>query len=192
MSPKEKVVSSPAEETPVQVNINSLTELKVATDDAVVEYLTKKRGFRRNNFHTDLQLFLGFLASGVTMGEFYYSWKHPGVDIRSYTIASVVFYVVITSFLTFWAFYRTKDLLFLGKRPEDASEIAVRTGADGHKPLYKLSVHEATSRTGSSGSGKKSKKSIEADLTAPYSKWFHTDGFLSVSGLEAELAKVIQ
>lgn len=127
------------------------------------------------------------------MAEFYYSWKHPGVDIRAYTIASVAFYFVVTSFLTFWTFYRTKDLLFLGKRPEDASEIAVRACTDGHKPIYKLSIHETTpaSKTASSN-GKKGKQSIEADLSIPYTKWFHADGYLSVSGLEAELDKVIQ
>jgi len=176
--------TSPPKLDEVKVNNASLTELKLACDDALRRYLSRPEHFKIQHTHTDIRLALGYAGVVVAAATGLYSWKREFEETKPIVWLGVILYMLLTGVQTLYSYFVEGNTVFVGKRktvnkrieterltigaktlPSDKSEFAVG-------PRY--SLHAAYVHTANNGKSliRKSKQSTEA----PFTTWFDEEG----------------
>ncbi|KAL8639564.1 MAG: hypothetical protein Q9228_003416 [Teloschistes exilis] len=163
-----------------KISVYSLSaELKNTTDDALPNYLTSLK-FKQSHFLTDVRLGLGYSAV-VIAGITFWADHKLGWDATKYwTLLAVIAYFILNGALTYWIWGVEKGKIFTG----EINDTLVRTktsSVNKHQPTYKLRVRYE----------KQGKKPQQLNISAPFTRWFDSDGCFVATPFQQWLASEI-
>ncbi|KAF8432091.1 microsomal signal peptidase 25 kDa subunit-domain-containing protein [Terfezia claveryi] len=113
-----------------KININSLSDLKNTTDDAIPNYLNSV-GYRQIHTITDIRLALGFTACAIAAVAFYYDYKFGFEAAKTVTLYSVVSYFALNTLLTYWIWGVEAGTIYVGEK--DGVRVLSHKGVEGKK-----------------------------------------------------------
>lgn len=175
-----------ASETAPKVPVYSVNDLKTATDDAVVAYLTTLPDpykFTQNHLKSNVRFALGYSGVAIAGLTFYADRKLGWEATRSrWIIAAVVSYFILNSLLTIWIWAVEAGEIFQGSR-KTGEVISVSSSAKKHSAFYKLHILYKSS----------SNEVIqEKEFETSYTTWFSSEGILHPEPLRRWLAGEIE
>ncbi|KAL8691522.1 MAG: hypothetical protein Q9218_003265 [Villophora microphyllina] len=174
-----------------KISIYSLSDLKNNTDDALPNYLTSLK-FKQSHFLTDVRLALGYSAV-VIAGVTFYADHKLGWDATKYwTLWAVVAYFILNGALTYWIWGVEKGKIFSGEINDTLSTLGLRlakkhskvslaSSVSKHKPIYNLQVRYEKQGT----------EPQTLKISAPFTKWFDSDGCFVATPFQQWLASEI-
>lgn len=197
-----------------KIAVYSVPDLKNTTDDAVPNYLTSLK-FTPNYQIQDVKLALGYTAVAISAALFYADWKLGWDQTKVYTLPAVVVYFLLNGIFTYWIFYVEKGAVFVGEKgdtkvcfvlcydpiPETlyatiifldhlmyahsnkTFQITVSTHAAKFDPTYQVTVTTASKKSPS--------KTSTLKISAPFSRWFTSDGLFTVKPFQQFLASSV-
>ncbi|KAG8783235.1 hypothetical protein FRC12_019948 [Ceratobasidium sp. 428] len=176
--------SPPPKLDEVKVNNASLTELKLACDDALRRYLSRPEHFKIQHTHTDIRLALGYVGVIVAAATGLYSWKREFEETKPVVWLGVILYMLLTGVQTLYSYFVEGDTVFVGKRKTVNKRIETERLTIGAKTVASekskfaigpgYSLKAAYVHTANNGKSliRKSKQSTEATFTT----WFDEEG----------------
>ncbi|KAF2197806.1 hypothetical protein GQ43DRAFT_190151 [Delitschia confertaspora ATCC 74209] len=164
-----------------KISVNSLSDLKNTTDDALPNYLTSLR-FRQSHSKTDVRLALGFSAVAIAGTLFYFDWKHGWDVTKPYTLPAVIAYFVLNTVFTAWVYLVEGGSVFEGEGK--SGRIKISSSVKKHIPIYNLSVTFQPTPYSSNPP-----QTIK--IRAPFTRWFSSDGYFIAKPFQQWLASEI-
>ncbi|KAG9104882.1 hypothetical protein FRC06_006707 [Ceratobasidium sp. 370] len=176
--------TSPPKLDEVKVNNTSLSELKLACDDALRRYLSRPEHFKIQHTHADIRLALGYAGVIVAAATGLYSWKREFEETKPVVWLGVILYMLLTGVQTLYSYFVEGDTVFVGKRKTVNKRIETERLTIGAKTLPsdkskfavgpRYSLNAAYVHTANNGKSliRKSKQSAEAAFTT----WFDEEG----------------
>ncbi|KAI4202367.1 MAG: hypothetical protein LQ350_002585 [Teloschistes chrysophthalmus] len=161
-----------------KVSVYSLSELKNTTDDALPNYLTSLK-FKQSHFLTDVRLGLGYSAVAIAGIAFWADHKLGWDATKHWTLLAVVAYFILNGALTYWIWGVEKGKVFTGEINDTL--ISIASSVNKHKPIYNLRVRYE----------KQGKKPQQLNISAPFTRWFDSDGFFVATPFQQWLASEI-
>lgn len=165
---------------PQKVSLYSVNDLKNATDDAIVPYLTtlpKPYTFKQQHTATNVRLALGYTAVIIAGVLFYADYKLGWDATKAYTAPACLAYFVLNGILTYWIWAVEAGTIFVGVR-EGGQKLTLKSSSKKHSPTYNLKVtYEAPS----------GKKWEDKQVSGSFTQWFNTHGYLQTKELQAWL-----
>jgi len=183
--PETPSVAVPHGETldPVKVNNASLTELKIACDDAVKRFFSRPDQYKVRNTHIDVKLALGWSSVLVAAATGLYGWKTEFEKAKPLVFVGVIMYTVLTAIQTVYTYFVEGKCIFVGKRKTLSSRIETEkiniksettpAPSPSYSPLYCLSITYSRS---SNGGKTLIKGSVLAKQERPYTSFFDSEG----------------
>ncbi|KAA8901439.1 signal peptidase complex subunit 2 [Sphaerosporella brunnea] len=120
-----------------KVNLNSVSDLKNATDDAIQPYM-KTLGFKQSNTLTDIRLAIGFTACAIAAATFYYDYTLGWEKTKVYTLYAVIAYFTLNTLLTWWMWWVEGNKVYIGER--EGVKVVLESHTDKFSPVYELKV----------------------------------------------------
>ncbi|KAF2498336.1 hypothetical protein BU16DRAFT_524463 [Lophium mytilinum] len=158
-----------------KIAVQSLADLKNTTDDALPNYLTSIK-FQRSHRLIDVRLALGYTAVILAGGLFYFDWKHGWEASKPYTGPAVAVYFALNAAFSYWMWMVEKGSIFEGERT--TGKVGILSTSKKYDPTYYLTV------TFTDPSGKTDTR----DISAPFSRWFTSDGYFVAKPFQQWLA----
>ncbi|KAK9467223.1 signal peptidase complex subunit 2 [Lipomyces arxii] len=149
-----------------KVNLNSIPDLKNATDDEIVKILETK-GFKQTFTLIDVRLAIGFLSVFVAAAVGGYDYYVGFEAAKYYTTIGVATYFVLNTILTSWLMFVEKGTFYQGFK--SSHKISVKSFTKKYTPVYEIHVSSKF-------------KSIDAKLQ--FTEYFNTDGEIVNQPLE--------
>ncbi|KAF8609603.1 hypothetical protein BDV93DRAFT_602252 [Ceratobasidium sp. AG-I] len=170
----------------VKVNNASLSELKLACDDALRRYFSKPEQFKAQHTHTDIRLALGYAGVAIAAATGLYSWKRDFEESKPVVWVGVILYMLLTSVQTLYSYFVEGDTVFVGKRKTVNKRIETERLTLGAKTVpsdkAKFSIGPSYSLTAvyvhSSNNGKSLIRKSKQSTEAPFTTWFDENGVL--------------
>ncbi|CAE6501825.1 unnamed protein product [Rhizoctonia solani] len=168
----------------VKVNHSSLTELKLACDDALRRHLSRPDQFKAQHTHADVRLGLGYASVAVAAVTGLYSWKKDFEESKPMVWIGVLLYMLLTGMQTLYAYFIERDTVFVGKRKTVNKRIETERLTIGAKtlpaekkdvsagPRYVLTASYVHTANNGKSLIRKAKQSTEATFTS----WFDEEG----------------
>ncbi|CAE7211901.1 unnamed protein product [Rhizoctonia solani] len=184
MSEKTNGVAAPSQLEEVKINNSSLTELKLACDDALRRHLSKPDQFKAQHTHTDVRLGLGYASVAIAAITGLYSWKRDFEESKPMVWIGVILYMLLTGTQTLYAYFVERDTVFVGKRKTVNKRIETERLTIGAKtlpaekkdvsagPRYVLTASYVHTTNNGKSLIRKAKQSTEATFTS----WFDEEG----------------
>ncbi|QRV76570.1 hypothetical protein RhiJN_04585 [Ceratobasidium sp. AG-Ba] len=184
MAPNGDSKTPPSKLDEVKVNNASLTELKLACDDALRRYLSRPEHFKIQHTHTDIRLALGYASVIIAAVTGLYSWKREFEETKPVVWIGVILYMLLTSIQTLYSYFIEGETVFVGKRKTVDKRIETERITIGAKtapsdkaqsavgPRYSLNAAYVHTANNGKSLIRKSKQSTEA----PYTTWFDEEG----------------
>ncbi|KAL8644666.1 MAG: hypothetical protein Q9226_007649, partial [Calogaya cf. arnoldii] len=154
------------------------SDLKNTTDDALPNYLTSLK-FQQSHFIADVRLALGYSAVLIAGVTFYADYKLGWDATKYWTFWSVIAYFILNGALTYWIWGVEKGKIFTGEINDTLVSIA--SSVTKHKPIYNLQVRY----------GKSGKEEQTLKISAPFTRWFDSDGYFVATPFQQWLATEI-
>lgn len=145
----------------------------------------------------DVRLGLGYSAVAISGVTFYADYKLGWDATKSWTLWAVIAYFILNGALTYWIWGIEKGTVFTGQinnslvrlnctpvisafvhRP---LQISMASSVSKHKPIYSLKVH----------CGRPGRDIENLDLSAPFTRWFDSDGYFVPAPFQRWLASEI-
>ncbi|KAH3675164.1 hypothetical protein WICMUC_002820 [Wickerhamomyces mucosus] len=117
-------------------NINSVVDLRTATDAKIGPSLTKL-GFSQSFSLIDTRLGLGYLSAIIAALTFYIEKKFSFQDGFNYTFGLVILYFIVVFFQLLHSKYFEKNIIYKGSNSNDKIVI-IRGKIDKYIPQYDL------------------------------------------------------
>ncbi|KAF8741806.1 Microsomal signal peptidase 25 kDa subunit (SPC25), partial [Rhizoctonia solani] len=184
MSEKTNNTPAPPQLEEVKVNNSSLTELKLACDDALRRHLSRPDQFKAQHTHTDVRLGLGYASVAIAAVTGLYSWKKDFEESKPMVWVGVILYMLLTGAQTLYAYFVERDTVFVGKRKTVNKRIETERLTIGAKtlpsnkknvstgPRYVLTASYVHTANGGKSLIRKAKQTTEATFTT----WFDEEG----------------
>ncbi|KAL9610818.1 MAG: hypothetical protein Q9204_009059 [Flavoplaca sp. TL-2023a] len=153
-------------------------ELKNTTDDALPNYLTSLK-FQQSYLLADVRLALGYSAVLIAGTTFYADYKLGWDATKSWTLWAVIAYFILNGALTYWVWGVEKGKIFTGEIGDTL--ISIASSVKKHKPIYNLQVQY----------GKKGEEPQTLKISAPFTRWFDSDGYFVATPFQQWLATEI-
>ncbi|TID16446.1 Pre-mRNA-splicing factor ATP-dependent RNA helicase [Venturia nashicola] len=163
-----------------KIAVYSVPDLKNTTDDALPNYLTSLK-FTPNYQIQDVKLALGYTAVVISAALFYADWKLGWDQTKPYTLPAVVVYFILNGLFTYWIFYVEKGAIFVGEKGD--TKITIATHAKKFDPTYQVTVTTVSKKSPS--------KTSTLKISAPFSRWFTSDGLFTVKPFQQFLASSV-
>jgi len=155
-----------------KIAVHSLTDLKNTTDDALPNYLTSL-SFKQSNILTDVRLALGYVAVAIAAATCYFDYTLGFEKTKTYTLWAVIAYFVINGAFTYWIWGVEGGKVFVGELK--GTKLILSSNVTKHIPIYHLTARYAVPSSGSSEKeGEPLWQTIQ--LSAPFTRWFSSDG----------------
>ncbi|KAI4155338.1 MAG: hypothetical protein L6R39_001260 [Caloplaca ligustica] len=164
--------------TSPKISVYSLSDLKNTTDDALPNYLTSLK-FKQAHTLADVRLALGYSAVVIAGATFYADYKLGWDATKFWTLWAVIAYFVLNSALTYWIWGVEKGKIFTGEF--NGSQISIASSVTKHKPVYNLEVQYSKAGT----------EPQALKLSAPFTRWFDSDGHFVAMPFQRWLATAI-
>ncbi|OJJ46110.1 hypothetical protein ASPZODRAFT_16707 [Penicilliopsis zonata CBS 506.65] len=169
-----------------KVPVYSVNDLKAATDDALVPYLTSlppPYTFTQDHSKTNVRFAIGYSAVAIAAFTFYADRQLGWEATQSpWIIAAVTSYFVLNSLLTYWIWAVEGGEVFRGNR-KTGETLTIRSSVTAHSPLYKLDVKYTSP----------SNKTLqEKNLETKFTNWFSADGVFHPKPFRTWLSKEIE
>ncbi|KAI4250774.1 MAG: hypothetical protein LQ352_005260 [Teloschistes flavicans] len=161
-----------------KISVYSLSDLKNTTDDALPNYLTSLK-FKQSHFLTDVRLGLGYSAVAIAGITFYADHKLGWDATKYWTLLAVVAYFILNGALTYWIWGVEKGKIFTGEINDTL--ISIASSVNKHKPIYNLRVRYE----------EQGKKPRQLNISAPFTRWFDSDGYFVATPFQQWLASEI-
>ncbi|KAL8722621.1 MAG: hypothetical protein Q9225_000927 [Loekoesia sp. 1 TL-2023] len=161
-----------------KISVYSLSDLKNTTDDALPNYLTSLK-FKQSHFFADVRLGLGYTAVVIAAVTFYADYKLGWDATKFWTLWAVVTYFILNGALTYWIWGVEKGRIFAGEIND--TTISIASSVTKHKPIYNLHVQY----------GKPGQELRTTKLSAPFTRWFDSDGYFVAAPFQRWLASEI-
>ncbi|KAL8643481.1 MAG: hypothetical protein Q9226_008342 [Calogaya cf. arnoldii] len=161
-----------------KISVYSLSDLKNTTDDALPNYLTSLK-FQQSHFIADVRLALGYSAVLIAGVTFYADYKLGWDATKYWTFWAVIAYFILNGALTYWIWGVEKGKIFTGEINDTLVSIA--SSVTKHKPIYNLQVRY----------GKSGKEEQTLKISAPFTRWFDSDGYFVATPFQQWLATEI-
>ncbi|KAL8849897.1 MAG: hypothetical protein Q9221_005163 [Calogaya cf. arnoldii] len=161
-----------------KISVYSLSDLKNTTDDALPNYLTSLK-FQQSHFIADVRLALGYSAVVIAGITFYADYKLGWDATKYWTFWAVIAYFILNGALTYWIWGVEKGKIFTGEINDTLVSIA--SSVTKHKPIYNLQVRYS----------KSGKEEQTLKISAPFTRWFDSDGFFVATPFQQWLATEI-
>ncbi|CAE6418975.1 hypothetical protein RSOLAG1IB_02670 [Rhizoctonia solani AG-1 IB] len=184
MSEKSSNATVPPQFEEVKVNNSSLTELKLACDDALRRHLSRPDQFKAQHTHTDVRLGLGYASVAIAAATGLYSWKKEFEESKPMVWIGVILYMLLTGAQTLYAYFIERDTVFVGKRKTVNKRIETERLTIGAKtlpsnqksvsdgPRYVLTASYVHTASNGKSLIRKAKQTTEATFTT----WFDEEG----------------
>ncbi|CAE6493929.1 unnamed protein product [Rhizoctonia solani] len=184
MSEKTNSAPAPPQFDEVKVNNSSLTDLKLACDDALRRHLSRPDQFKAQHIHTDVRLGLGYVSVAVAAVTGLYSWKKDFEESKPMVWIGVILYMLLTGAQTLYAYFVERDTVFIGKRKTVNKRIETERLTIGAQtlpaekkdpsvgPRYVLTANYVHTTNNGKSLIRKAKQSTEATFTS----WFDEEG----------------
>ncbi|KAL8791070.1 MAG: hypothetical protein Q9213_000277 [Squamulea squamosa] len=153
-------------------------DLKNTTDDALPNYLTSLK-FQQSHFLADVRLAFGYSAVIIAAATFYADYKLGWDATKYWTFWAVVAYFILNGALTYWIWGVEKGKIFTGEN--NGTLISIASSVNKHKPIYNLQVRY----------GKPETEPQILKISAPFTRWFDSDGYFVASPFQQWLATEI-
>lgn len=183
---------------PVKVDNASLTELKIACDDAVRRFFSRPEQFRTRHTHTDVRLALGWTSVVIAAATGYYGWKREFEEARLLVFVGVVLYFILTAVQTAYAYWIEGKTIYVGKRRTLVHRIEIEritidsetkpAPSPSKSPRYSLTLSYIRS-TGKSKKNKTIIRKSSATVEKNYTDLFDEEGTLDERALAAWLTE---
>ncbi|KAL8695655.1 MAG: hypothetical protein Q9224_003258 [Gallowayella concinna] len=161
-----------------KISVYSLSDLKNTTDDALPNYLTSLK-FQQSHFLADVRLALGYSAVVIAGVTFYADYKLGWDATKYWTFWAVLAYFILNGALTYWIWAVEKGKIFTGEI--NNTLISIASSVTKHKPIYNLQVRY----------NEPGKKPQVLKLSAPFTRWFDSDGYFVATPFQHWLATQI-
>ncbi|CAG8030069.1 unnamed protein product [Penicillium salamii] len=153
-----------------KVPVYSTNDLKSASDDAILPYLTNlptPYAFTPSYSKTNIRFLVGYSAVAIA-GFTFYADRTLGWEATTspWIIASVATYFILNTFLTYWIWAVEAGEVYSGKR-KTGETISVSSSAGKFSSIYKLHVIYK------SAAGKVLQ---DKRYEAPFTTWFSAEG----------------
>jgi len=163
-----------------KISVYSVPDLKNTTDDALPNYLNSKSlGFKQDHFYTDVRLAIGYIAVTISAVLFYADWKLGWEVSKPYTLPAVSIYFLLNSAFTYWIWMVERGAIFVGEK--QGNKIILSSSSSKHDPTYNLTIRSGKCNTPISGYK-------ELKVSAPFSRWFTSDGQFTAKPFQQWLA----
>jgi len=126
-------------------------------------------------------LALGYSAVIISAATFAADYKLGWDKTKHWTAAAVVAYFILNSAFTYWTYFVEKGTVFVGDW--QGKRLTLSSKTEKHSPVYHLTAHI----TSSSGS----RLAPEVQVSAPFSKWFTSDGVFAAKPFQQWLASAV-
>ncbi|KAF2459916.1 microsomal signal peptidase 25 kDa subunit-domain-containing protein [Lineolata rhizophorae] len=163
-----------------KIAVHSLPDLKNTSDDALAPYLTSL-GFRQSHKNTDVRLALGYSAVVIAAVTFYYDYTLGWEPTKHWTAWAVAAYFVLNGVFTYWIWIVEKGVVYQGV-DESGGRLTLASRTNKHDPTYHLTATYAPPL---------SARSQEIKASAPFSRFFHADGYLAQQPFRQWLASSV-
>ncbi|KAL8820532.1 MAG: hypothetical protein Q9223_001272 [Gallowayella weberi] len=161
-----------------KISVYSLSDLKNTTDDALPNYLTSLK-FQQSHFLADVRLALGYSAVVIAGVTFYADYKLGWDATKYWTLWAVIAYFILNGALTYWIWAIEKGKIFTGEI--NNTLISIASSVTKHKPIYNLQVRY----------NEPGKEPQVLTLSAPFTRWFDSDGYFVATPFQQWLATQI-
>ncbi|KAL8939728.1 MAG: hypothetical protein Q9216_003206 [Gyalolechia sp. 2 TL-2023] len=161
-----------------KISVYSISDLKNTTDDALPNYLASLK-FRQSHNLTDVRLGLGYTAVAIAAVTFYADFKLGWDATKFWTLWAVVVYFILNGALTYWIWGVEKGQIFNGEI--NNTSISIASSVSKHKPVYTLKVQY----------GKAGKELQTLTRSAPFTRWFDSNGYFVATPFQQWLASEI-
>ncbi|KAL8798828.1 MAG: hypothetical protein Q9182_006350 [Xanthomendoza sp. 2 TL-2023] len=158
-----------------KISVYSLSDLKNTTDDALPNYLSSLK-FQQSHFLADFRLALGYSAVVIAGVTFYADYKLGWDATKYWTLWAVVAYFILNGTLTYWIWAVEKGKIFTGEI--NSTLISIASSVSKHKPIYNLQVRY----------NEPGKEPQVLKLSAPFTRWFDSDGYFVATPFQQWLA----
>ncbi|GME22274.1 Microsomal signal peptidase [Neofusicoccum parvum] len=177
-----------------KIAVYSIPDLKNTTDDALPNYLNSLK-FRQSHKLVDVRLALGYTAVIIAGALFYFDYKFGWDATKAYTGPAVLAYFVLNSAFMYWMYFVEKGLVYSGEKDGNknsltnyrgATQLEISSRVEKGLPIYHLTVRFTSS-------GKKANSTLwqEIHLSAPFTRWFTSDGFFATKPFQQFIASEI-
>ncbi|KAJ1739229.1 hypothetical protein LPJ68_004862 [Coemansia sp. RSA 1086] len=156
----------------VVVNTSSVSELRVACDNGLREFL-KSRGYEEMHTHTDVKLVLGYLGALFCAIDFAYSWKYPFSQTKWFSYISVSVYAVTSALALVYSYAVQRDTFFVGYNKAKGHIVSAGSRSKQNDPTYRLTL---TTRPIRGRQDPPVFNSKPVELKQPFTAWFYSDG----------------
>ncbi|ORX87836.1 microsomal signal peptidase 25 kDa subunit [Basidiobolus meristosporus CBS 931.73] len=154
------------QELPV-VNNGSISELRIACDEALPKFLTKKLGYQESHQHNDIKLLFGYIACAFAGISVYVSYKMSFEDSKLIVAGCVLGYFIFSSAMTLYTWKIQKNVVFVGVNKESNLKLEVGVLTKAYNPIYQLSMKLTDPKSG---------KSVEQQINQSFAAWFDQVG----------------
>ncbi|KAL8712436.1 MAG: hypothetical protein Q9220_003284 [cf. Caloplaca sp. 1 TL-2023] len=164
--------------TTPKISVYSLSDLKNTTDDALPNYLNSLK-FKQSHYLADVRLALGYSAVVIAAITFYADYKLGWDATKFWTLWAVVAYFILNGALTYWIWGVEKGTIFAGEH--NKTHISISSSVNKHNPTYNLQVF----------CDEPGKQRQTMKLSAPFTRWFDSDGYFVAKPFQQWLASEI-
>lgn len=153
--------------------------------------------FERSHTFADVRLGLGYSAVAISGVTFYADYKLGWDATKSWTLWAVIAYFILNGALTYWIWGIEKGMVFNGQINNSLVrlyytpvlsafihgplQISIASSVSKHKAIYSLKVH----------CGRPGRDIENLDLSAPFTRWFDSDGYFVPAPFQRWLASEI-
>ncbi|KAL8952942.1 MAG: hypothetical protein Q9222_001161 [Ikaeria aurantiellina] len=164
--------------TTPKISVYSLSDLKNTTDDALPNYLNSIK-FKQSHYYADVRLALGYSAVIIAAITFYADYKLGWDATKFWTLWAVIAYFILNGALTYWIWGVEKGTIFTGDY--NNTHISIASSVNKHKAIYTLQVSH----------NELGKQNQTMKLSAPFTRWFDSDGYFVTKPFQQWLASEI-
>ncbi|KAM0683717.1 hypothetical protein MDAP_001292 [Mitosporidium daphniae] len=165
---------------PIQCNILSLQDIRIALDDILIKFFTVELGWKEDNRRTDLNLLSQFVANVIALVVVLYSYFFGFEASRTLgqPLCILYFFVVLLSTVVNWQLGPMPK--FSGMSSSSPKEtVKVETNIEAPSTLYSIiAVYQSESEAN---------KPRTIHLKKPVETWFHADGSLAAEAIYKDL-----